>query len=211
MTHSGRMPSMPFIVTFAASAIACGGSATFNEFSEAGAGGASSSASGVGQGPTSSVSVGTGGSNPSNCPATPPTSWEQCELGLDEVCSYAIACQSGQRTIDFQCADYGYWFTAGSCDHHADSCPGTELYCSGGTWYMPEGTNPPAPCPADKPEAGSECFAGGWGGGTWEQCGYSCFEPGAEAWTIATCAPSADPGEDITRWQFDDACHALGD
>lgn len=202
-----RHPRPPFVVTLAALA---GSGACQSEvlvFTPTGSGGASSSAgpttsssSSSAAGPTTSASSG-GGSVPDNCPADAPTSYEACPIGEDASCTYTLDCQSGPVQLTFVCSEdeFGWRVADQACDFEYDSCMGTELYCSG-QWWMPQGTNPPSPCPNDPPEEFSTCWAGGMGG-MHEHCGYRCDETGA--WTVATCSGTFD---EEGSWEYDGTC-----
>lgn len=120
------------------------------------------------------------------CPAAVPDSYTQCtEKG--QSCTYDVQCQSGLITHTFSCSSLGYWVLGvhPPCDKPFDSCPGTMLYCSTNGWNMPEGTNPPSPCPAAAPVEGAECYSGGFGG-VYPDCGYACG-PSGSGWQVAHC------------------------
>ena len=206
----------PFVVTTAALSVACGGTS----FTDGGAGGASGSAQGgsaqggsaqggsaqggVGGASGSSGSAGTssGGTagNPAECPESPPSPYETCKLPAGASCRYQVQCQSGSYPFSFICSDAGEssWTVEPSpCEYAYDSCPGTELSCSGGEWHVWGGTNPPPPCPAEKPAPSSACDDN-WGFGP-NTCGYRC--EGGEGWTVGTCHYWGDP-----IWAFDGTC-----
>ena len=203
----------PFIITLSTISVAaaCGSEVTtFSETSSAGGGGsvATSTSDTGGNSSTSTVSttsVTTGGGNmPDDCPADPPSAYELCTLSNPSgVCKYTHDCQSGLVELGYTCSpENGMWMLVEQpCDYEYDSCPGTELYCSG-IWWMPTATNPPAPCPDPKPQEGSPCYSGGFGG-VHHHCGYTCGEDVSTGWTIATCYSEAiDDGV----WEFDDVC-----
>ncbi len=172
-----RVPRLPFIVTVSVSASlvgACG-----------------------------SDVVTTGQQDP-NCPAEPPQPFDfDCgDVPLDAVCTYDVPCQSGDRQLTFSCDPdaNGWMLEPTECALPHDSCPGTEYHCVS-TWSMPIGTNPPAPCPAQPPTAGSACNDMQMGGFR-SQCGYLCDD--GTTWTVATCE-GADFDVD-GAWAYDDAC-----
>lgn len=217
MTSTRRLRS-PFVTitlsTLSIAAVACDNEVTI--FGDAGGGGASS-ASSSGSGPATSGSTsgspvgattgssgagGAGGGEPIDCPPEPPTSYEPCTLSGEGACSYTLDCQSGPVALSFGCSpESGLWTVLEQpCEYEYDSCPGTELYCAG-QWWLPEGTNPPSPCPDPAPAELSECFSGGFGG-VHQRCGYPCGDDASSGWTIATCS-----GEfDAEVWEYDDAC-----
>jgi hypothetical protein len=129
---------------------------------------------------------GTGGTGGVPCPKEVPDGYTQCPVE-GQTCVFDVACQSGTVSHTFSCSSYGNWTLSvhPPCDEMYDSCPGTMLYCSANGWSMPEGTNPPSPCPATPPAEGSECYSGGFGG-VYEFCGYPCGPSGA-GWQIAQC------------------------
>ena len=204
-----RVPSLPFVVTFATAATAagaCGGIAIVENDTTGGGGSATGTGTGTGtsastsstatSGPASSSSTG----NPIDCPPTSPSGYVPCEVSPG-VCSYDVACQSGQVNLSFTCAS-GYWEIVPSpCAFPYDSCPGTEYYCDS-SWWMPTATNPPSPCPEEPPPAGEPCTTGGMGG-VWEHCGYRCKlgDPSAQ-WTIATCTSDVGSG----FWVYEGVC-----
>ncbi len=214
----------PFLVTLSTLSVAgvslaggCGGEIVFTETSSSsasGSGGATSSASGPGTtasssngtsvGGSTSVSSGVGGSNPVYCPAEPPSVYDTCTIHPDEACFYTLGCQSGPVQLGFICREgrQGWDVMHHDCAYEYDSCPGTELYCSG-QWWLPEGTNPPAPCPNPGPAEGSECYSGGFGG-VHEKCGYMCDVEGQSVWTVATCTPPDIYEQGV--WEYDGAC-----
>lgn len=177
---------IPFVTTVAAGALACGSVVTEADTgSTMGAGGNNSNSNSVttGSGGSGQTS-GSGGSSP-NCPTTAPQSWDECTLQPGEHCSYDFECQSGDVTVEYECDSVNLWsIKPQDCGYHADSCPGTELYCSG-QWLIPQGTNPPSPCPVEAPAEGESCFVGM--GGTWEQCGYLCGGPNSIESECGTC------------------------
>lgn len=200
-----RVLRLPFVVTVAAVG-ACGGIAVVDP-DTTGSGG-SSTGTGTGAGTsTGAVTTATSGQasssasgNPITCPPTSPSGYDPCEVS-DAVCSYDVACQSGQVGLSFTCAS-GYWEILPSpCALPYDSCPGTEYYCDV-SWWMPTGTNPPSPCPQAPPPVGEPCMAGKMGA-VWEHCGYRCElgDPGAE-WTVATCTSDVGSG----FWAYDGVC-----
>jgi hypothetical protein len=152
-----------------------------------------------------SVTVSTSGavgSTPVDCPAEPPSPYAVCRLPEDGACTYTIDCQSGPVELTFTCSEdaFGWVVAAKDCDYEYDSCPGTELYCVG-QWWMPEGTNPPSPCPNPPPTEFSPCTTGAFGG-VHQHCGYPCEDDASSGWTIATC--SGDFAEGV--WEYDSAC-----
>jgi hypothetical protein len=170
----------------------------------AGGTGALGGSGGTGGGGTGGTTGGVGGfgGNPPLCPAALPGWYEQC--APDGVqCGYDIGCQSGQVSITLTCTS-GYWnVVPGTCAQPYDSCPGTDLYCSEGYgWTMPQGTNPPSPCPATKPAVGEKCYSGGFGG-VHEKCGYPCDPATGAGWTVMTCPYQNGPD---SAWESDGAC-----
>lgn len=204
--------TLPFVVTVASSAAvlgACGNDVLVT--SSSGAGGTTTSSATTTNGTSTGNSTGTTSGtssvvsssstgNPSLCPDQPPSGFDQCDPSVGP-CSYDIECQSGKKAFVFACGPEGWDPVApDGCDGYPyDSCPGTELYCDG-QWWLPHGTNPPAPCPTELPVDGSMCFAGGFGG-THQYCGYICQDDAT--WTIAQCAGS--PGDE-GQWVYDGAC-----
>ncbi|MFP6685955.1 MAG: hypothetical protein VB934_14655 [Polyangiaceae bacterium] len=146
------------------------------------------------------------GGNGPNCPATPPTAYDQCRLVAGESCVYDVPCQSGLRSIRFQCLgeDFGFRVAEGqACTRPHDSCPGTELHCVS-EWGMPLGTNPPTPCPDTPALEGGECSTLEMGG-VRENCGYPCNGDPEQGWQVATCAGSRGALE-TGAWIYDDGC-----
>ena len=199
----------PFVLTISTlSALACTSEIVFEGGSD-GSGGSTSSApsSNASTGDTSGTSgngVGGFGGNRDgiNCPAELPTGFDACpETGHPGVCSYDVPCQSGTVPIRLECTPGSFWQLVPNqtCDYAYDSCPNTELYCAE-EWWMPTGTNPPSPCPAEPPNELESCFPGDWGG-VHEHCGYACDGDVANGWTIASCT-----GSDDTYWEFDSEC-----
>ncbi|MCE7888248.1 MAG: hypothetical protein DYH12_00850 [Sorangiineae bacterium PRO1] len=85
-----------------------------------------------------------------------------------------------------------------------DSCPNTDLYCGSGGWSIPQGTNPPSPCPSVPPKLGEQCYAGGFGG-VWESCGYPCSTAsGTSGWTVMKCLYNPDGGP--SAWEVGTDC-----
>ena len=192
-----RVPFVMTVSTLSAAAVACGGTAVIDP---SGAGGnasssSTSSSSASNSSASNSSSSGAGG-NGSDCPPTVPTAATPCSLVKSKSCSYIVACQSGDVSLSFTCSKDDPWQVVAGilCSYPHDSCPGTELYCSG-QWSLPQGTNPPAPCPATIPAAGGMCQSFGFGG-VWDKCGYPCDGSDvASGWKVATCG--GDPGQ----WQ----------
>lgn len=177
-----------------------GAGATGGSAGSAGSAGAGASGGFAGAG-------GTGGVGPDGgpiCPPDPPGSgfgYMKCPV-KGASCSYDVACQSGLQKFTFNCDSTGYWNVATKkCDQPYDSCPKSDLYCSG-EWSVPQGTNPPSPCPATLPKAGDKCTAGGFGG-VWENCGYRCDASPNAKWTVMSC--KYDPTTPST-WTSDGAC-----
>lgn len=132
-----------------------------------------------------------------------PTPYQACpDTGHPGTCLYDVACQSGVQTIAFSCTPGSQWKLepGQSCVYPHDSCPGTELYCAT-EWWMPEASNPPAPCPDPPPAQGSSCI---WGvmGGVHQHCGYPCTEDPDDGWTVASCTGQNQEGV----WDYDGVC-----
>jgi hypothetical protein len=194
---------LPFVMTVSVSAAAaCGGNIFVHSDGNAGgggAGGAPSGTTGVGGEPvSSSSSIG----NPPFCPVDLVDGYTVCDLPSDAVCSYPVACQSGEVLLSFRCEDSFWHLEPQECDFPYDSCPATELYCDQ-TWWMPHGTNPPSPCPVTLPDNGTPCLPGGWGG-DWEHCGYPCHGDPQSGWVVASCLAEAPEGP--YSWQHDAGC-----
>jgi hypothetical protein len=146
---------------------------------------------------------GTAGSPNGACPPTRPSSFgpTPCALPPGETCTYVEHCQSGGVRFEYVCDGY-FQLVPSDCAKPHDFCAGTGLWCpEGGPWMeLYAGTNPPAPCPAERPVDGSSCVTGVFGG-VMSPCGYPC---GSNAtWSIATCSPT-DAGNGV--WQTDGAC-----
>lgn len=175
----------------------------------AGVGGYGATGGGAGAGGSGAVggSAGAGGSGGNvGCPPDPPSAFATCAQGT--TCKYDIACQSGKQTFTYVCqgATYQAWaINAKSCDPTKpyDSCPKTDLYCGTGGWSIPQGTNPPSPCPETAPLAGATCYAGGFGG-VWENCGYPCKTASGSGWTVMKCSYNPDGGP--SSWEVGTAC-----
>lgn len=202
----------PFVVTVGSSAllgVACGGNVVVDPGGSGGAGTSTATTSsnattGTGTAVVTSSSgttMTTTGPMP-ECPPELPNGYTLCDVPESVVCTYDVSCQSGNVALSFQCTDETWQVLPQMCAQPYDSCPGTELYCSG-QWLLPQGTNPPSPCPDTAPTAGATCFAGGFGG-VWEQCGYPCDDSPNAPWTVATCT-STDPNTD-GMWTYDGAC-----
>lgn len=208
----------PFVVTTAAAlAIACGGNVDGGSGNSGSGGNAGSGASGGssagttsgGAGGAGGSTVGTGGGtenpppppvNPEACPESPPRVWDDCPA--DELsgagCTYDVSCQSGDYSVTWSCSEWGGWTVPEGqrCEYDYDSCAGTELNCWSEEWFVWEGTNPPPPCPDEKPEPYASCDWGFEGPAT---CGYFC--PGSDTWTLGTCSYYQAP-----VWTFDGSC-----
>jgi hypothetical protein len=173
---------------------------------DAGAAGGGGEAAGAGEAGTAGGTLDGGGAdapspdaNGPACPAQPPGQWDECppEVALSGGCAYSLACQGGQVTLVYQCSTSGYgtWqIVPQACQHLFDSCPGTDVNCWGGTWQMPEGTNPPPPCPPERPALGDACAVGFGGSAT---CGYRCQD--GTGWTVASCSA-------LSSWILDGEC-----
>jgi len=189
---------VPFLVTVSATVgsglIACGGEVVV----QSGSGGSASTntSANVTNGQTSAVSVGSGGSGGStpNCPPEPPAYGSMScadDVPTGTVCRYDVSCQSGSVDLQFVCGDFAWEMRPGqACTQPFDSCPSTDYYCDG-EWVMPQGSNPPSPCPSTRPNGGEACFTGGMGG-VWPACGYYCDDK--SSWTVAVCDQPA-PGQ----------------
>lgn len=205
MAKSMRSLRLPFVVTVGMTgAAACGGN-IYVQGEESGGGGEGGSETTTvtsNGGGTVTVST-TSSTNPPACPPTLVDGYTSCEEYEGSFCSYDVSCQSGTVNLSFSCAG-GYWqVEPQACEQPYDSCPGTELYCDG-SWWMPNATNPPSPCPTTIPPAGTPCFPGGMGG-VWEHCGYSCGgDPELSGWIIASCE-GKDPNGPHS-WQPEGAC-----
>ncbi len=124
-----------------------------------------------------------------------------------------MACTSGTtRTFVFECDATGtYWnFQTGDCVLPAEFCGGTygeAATCEDDGWmYQGQGGNPPAPCPAELPAEGAECYPGGSFGADRTACGYPC---GAGEWTVVGCVSLA-PQDPDGQWQSDGVCSSGG-
>ncbi len=184
-----------------------GGSAGVGATGGSAGAGATGGSAGAGASGGFAGAGGTGGVGPDGgpiCPPDPPGSgfgYMKCPV-KGASCSYDVACQSGLQKFTFNCDSTGYWNVATKkCDQPYDSCPKSDLYCSG-EWSVPQGTNPPSPCPATLPKAGDKCTAGGFGG-VWENCGYRCDASPNAKWTVMSC--KYDPTTPST-WTSDGAC-----
>ena len=145
---------VPFVVTIAAAAAACGG--------------------------TTVMETGSGGQrlwqhhghderpdhrhhrhrNTLECPTSPPDGYTQCDPGPG-VCTYDVACQSGTVALSFTCTE-GWWeLEPTACEQPYGLVSGTQYYCNG-EWTMPQGTNPPSPCPDTRPPAGEPASPVAW-------------------------------------------------
>ena len=221
--HAHRIP---FVITIAATSLACGGStgndggsgtggtagtgATGGAGGSAGVGGSVGGSAGVGGsvggtagvGGTTGGAGGVGGTGGAACPNGVPNWWDPCDA-KGSSCTFDVDCQSGKVSFEFNCSSTGYWTVSpGTCAQPYDSCSGTELHCTPGYgWSMPQGTNPPAPCPSTPPPEGESCFSGGFGG-VHEKCGYPCDPASKSGWTVATCPMSSSN----SMWEYDGAC-----
>ncbi len=142
--------------------------------------------------------------NPATCPSAIPGSYGAAPCEAKGVsCNYPLDCQGGPIIANIFCTGAGPWrLTPQPCTQPYDSCPGTDLYCSGNTWSTPIGGNPPSPCPGTLPEEGSSCYPVGFGG-VREYCGYPCASTGN--WVVARC-PHPSIGEYSSTWSHDQAC-----
>lgn len=170
--------------------VGCGGEVVV----QSGTGGSSSTSSAsVSNGQNVAVTTGVGGT--SNCPPEPPPYGStKCtdDVATGTVCRYDVSCQSGTTSLDLVCGDFAWEMLPGQgCTQPFDSCPGTDYYCDG-EWLMPQGTNPPSPCPPTRPNSGEACFSGGMGG-VWPACGYYCDDK--STWTVALCDETS-PGSE---------------
>jgi hypothetical protein len=196
-----RLPFVITVVSTAAAAAACSGNATIDDQNGTGTG---TGGTGTGTGTGTGAGAGGGqagngsGGNPTTCPPAHPGVFETCALGAGEVCAYDVSCQSGDVQLEFHCVN-GYWdVLPDECRMRYDSCPGTQFYCDT-QWWMPQGTNPPSPCPDVAPAEGETCFSGDLGG-VWENCGYFCGD--SNIWGVATCTD----GPMGSTWQYNGTC-----
>ncbi len=176
----------------------------------AGIGGVGGAAGIGGVGGAAGMGGAAGAGGAPDCPATLPGPWDTCVAGTQ--CGFDLDCQSGSISLGFTCAgdaSYSYWqVDSQSCVEEFDSCAGTQLYCSG-QWWVPQGTNPPSPCPDARPTDGEACSTMDMGG-VHEQCGYRCAGPNTP-WTVATCVTTVtDGGIYEGHWTFDAACSPGG-
>lgn len=223
---------MPFVVTatlVGSAATACGGEtdspgtaatggvggsgATGGGGATGGSGGTGATGGSSGTGATGGAAGGgaMGGSGGTDggtaCPPTMPMA-SNCTVDAGVKCSYDVECQGGKHTFVLTCegTTYKEWTLAPqACDPKKpfDSCANTQLHCSGTNWTLPQGTNPPSPCPATLPSPGDTCYSGGFGG-VWEFCGYPCSTAGGAGWTVMTCPYNLDGGQ--STWAVSSAC-----
>ncbi len=191
----------PFVVTVSGLSAVLACSAQVVVDGSGNAGGASSSQSAASNASSSSSG---GGYDYLECPPEMPNQYQPCPgEGHPTTCSYDVRCQSGPATVSFSCTPGDSWSLVPNqaCSYAYDSCPGTDLYCMGSSWWMPTGTNPPSPCPDPPPVELSECFPYTLGG-VHEHCGYPCNGDIAQGWTVASCVGASEPG----AWEYDGAC-----
>ena len=154
------------------------------------------------------ISVGCGGDSDdaatgTACPETPPGVQSYvgnpnppCDDGPPaKACEYALECETGPATLRFSCSSDGWFVEPAACNQAADHCAGASVTCSGGEWEIITGSNPPAPCPPERPTQGEPCER------CWvcssSVCGYWCDD--GVTWTVATCQD---------EWVLDGACGA---
>ncbi len=228
---------VPFVVTTAAAAVACGGSADGG--GSAGASGHGGSVSMGGSAPSGGSgamggatagkgasggadtfggsggfgafggSAGYGGSSvgggSGECPAAAQGGQSCVGVGAGTQCAYSVDCESGSQSLSYTCSAQGTWqLDRTACSHSFDSCQSVYVQCLDGTWSAwgeSGGSNPPPPCPAERPDAGSTCADILTFGGA-PTCGYYCDD--GQTWTVASC--SLDPEY---LWGLDGACEAL--
>ncbi|MEZ4376634.1 MAG: hypothetical protein R3B07_37870 [Polyangiaceae bacterium] len=161
-----------------------GGSAGFGGF------GGSAGYGGTGQG------GGTG-----ECPTEPPLGADCTGVGAGTLCDYAVDCESGSQRLTYACGANGSWgLVPSACSNAWDSCLSVYVQCRGGTWIAWDewgGSNPPPPCPTERPEVGSSCAEIQTIGGV-PTCGYYCDD--GQTWTVAGCTL------DELKWELDGSC-----
>ncbi|MCA9624249.1 MAG: hypothetical protein KC731_34730 [Myxococcales bacterium] len=178
----------------------CGGTAVIDGQGQGGTTSTSSNTNASSSASSGQISVTT--EDTINCPDEPPGPDTPCQAGPG-ICNYDVVCQSGTQPISFTCpSDVLLWTIEPTACTPCDSCPGTAYYCSGGQWVMPQGSNPPSPCPNEPPVPGSFCQPEGMGA-VWECCGYLCSDIPEDPWGVAVCkATSVGNGE----WVFETSC-----
>lgn len=144
----------------------------------------------------SSVGGGSG-----ECPPEPPVG-SSCEgVGAGTQCEYSVECESGQQPLGYTCSAQGLWaLDHTACSKPWDSCLTQYVQCRNGEWYAwgeSPNSNPPPPCPAERPEAESSCAEIQTIGGV-PTCGYYCDD--GQTWTVAGCTL------DELQWELDGSC-----
>jgi len=111
------------------------------------------------------------------CPPTRPTGLGvvyACALPPDVTCTYVEHCQSGDVEFSYGCTNGYLSLTQTGCSLPYDSCAGTSLWCGPAGWTdFSTGTNPPSPCPAQRPADGTSCSVFNFGANI-SPCGYHC-------------------------------------
>ena len=225
MPRKARPPRLPFVMTVSAVAAvaqaACGGETggsrqTPDTGGTGGTGTGGSAGAGVG-GTAGYATGGWGGSNPPYvggsagmgvggvggsggavvCPPSLPDPLAACPLAPGQSCAYDVSCQSGPVALTFTCGGpFGGWTVLPTeCASPHDSCAGTSLHCDGTWTFSAGGTNPPAPCPEQRPVDGATCRIGE--GGDWQFCGYACTYGDMVGWSLSECR-MADAGTTAT-------------
>jgi hypothetical protein len=189
---AGRRPSVRGLATLslqlvvsAVSILGCGGESSRTVHAHAALPEAGSPATDGGEGGATT-----------SCPTDPPAGLDPCPGGtaVAEGCTYDLACTGGDRELTYRCGEGERWRVDTECDRDLEVCGSgaTQAQCLGGRWYVPTPAADRAPCPIEKPAAGSRCqFGKVWS----TSCGYPCASGG---WTIAMC--------EFGIWLFDAAC-----
>jgi hypothetical protein len=112
------------------------------------------------------------------CPPTRPSGVyfgpNGCSLPPGMACTYVEHCQSGDVEFSYVCTNGYLSLQQTGCSLPYDSCPGTSLWCGPSGWTdFSTGTNPPAPCPAQRPSDGASCQVFDFGANI-SPCGYHC-------------------------------------
>ncbi|HXS17098.1 MAG TPA: hypothetical protein VN764_07915 [Polyangiaceae bacterium] len=227
MARSPRRYRAPLVITLAATlGPACGqADYIYNPPDTSGDGdgdlasGGTAPSGGEGGGDTSSGGVtasgghSSGGNPPEpeipSCPSDPYLELITCSPG--DQCTREMDCTSGEeQKFLFTCDESGEGWSFKdriACYKPWEYCDGSgdAAVCNGGVWiYEGAGGNPPAPCPEESPELGSECQAGYGFGADRTGCGYPC---GDEEWTVLGCVSSDDLNPyGMGTWQGDGAC-----
>jgi len=146
--------------------------------------------------------VGGVGGAPSVCPLARPSGFSDaaCALPPDAACTYVEHCQSGDVEFSYACTNGYLSLRQTGCRLPYDSCAGTSLWCGPSGWTdFSTGTNPPAPCPSQRPADGTSCSVFDFGANI-SPCGY--YSAGCpQTWVLSSCV-ATDAGTGVWQGEY---------